>query len=88
MTNKDLILILEKRFCENLNRHKDINWNDILKRLNQKVLISLRYMEETGGEPDIIAYNKESDKYLYCDCSKESPIYRRNLCYDNDALNK
>ena len=85
MTNKDLVLILEKRFKENRNRHMSIDWNDILKRLNEETLSSLKYMEETGGEPDVILYDKENDKYLYCDCSKESPIYRRNLCYDNEA---
>lgn len=88
MTNTDLILILEKRFNENMNRHIGIKWNDILKRLNQNALLSLRYMEETGGEPDVIRYDKENNNYIYCDCSKESPVYRRNLCYDNEALNK
>ena len=88
MTNKDLVLILEKRFKENRNRHMSIDWNDILKRLNEETLSSLKYMEETGGEPDVILYDRENDKYLYCDCSKESPIYRRNLCYDHEALNR
>lgn len=88
MINTDLILILEKRFNENMNRHIGIKWNDILKRLNQNALLSLRYMEETGGEPDVIRYDKENNNYIYCDSSKESPVYRRNLCYDNEALNK
>ena len=43
-------------------------------------------MEETGGEPYVIMYDEENDNYLYCDCSKESPIHRRSLCYDNEAL--
>ena len=88
MTNKDLILILKKRFYENTNRHIGIKWNDALKRLNEKALSSLKYMEETGGEPDVILYDEKNNCYLYCDCSKESPIHRRNLCYDNEALNK
>lgn len=86
MTNTDFIFILEKRFKENINRHIGINWNDILKRLNEDTLLSLKYMEETGGEPDVIMYDEENDNYLYCDCSKESPIHRRSLCYDNEAL--
>lgn len=88
MTDTDLISILEKRFNENNNRHIGIEWNNILIRLNANALVSLKYMEETGGEPDVIMHDKEEDKYLYCDCSKESPIHRRNLCYDNEALNK
>ena len=88
MTNTDLIFILERRFKENMNRHIGIEWNHILKRLNQKALVSLNYMEETGGEPDVIMYDEKNDHYVYCDCSKESPIHRRNLCYDNEALDK
>lgn len=88
MTEKELILILEKRFKENMNRHIDVKWDTVLKRLNENILLSLKYMEQTGGEPDIVIYDKKSEIYSYCDCSKESPIYRRNLCYDNEALNK
>lgn len=88
LTNTELICILEKRFKENMNRHIDLKWNNVLERLNENVLLSLKYMEETGGEPDVIMYDEESDHYVYCDCSKESPIDRRNLCYDNEALDK
>ncbi len=87
MSNEELILILEKRFIKNENMHKEINWNDVLKRLNNEVLFSIRYMEETGGEPDVIMYDKENDKYVYCDTSIETPIGRRSFCYDIDALN-
>ena len=87
MSNEELILILEKRFIKNENMHKGINWNDVLKRLNNEALFSIRYMEETGGEPDVIMYDKENDKYVYCDTSIETPIGRRSFCYDIDALN-
>ena len=87
MSNEELILILEKRFIKNENMHKGINWNDVLKRLNNEALFSIRYMEKTGGEPDVIMYDKENDKYVYCDTSIESPIGRRSFCYDIDALN-
>lgn len=87
MSNEELILILEKRFIKNENMHKEINWNDVLKRLNNEALFSIKYMEETGGEPDVIMYDKENDKYVYCDTSIETPIGRRSFCYDIDALN-
>ena len=87
MTNQELISILEKRFNAHQERHKDLNWSDILKRLNNEVLKSLMYMEETGGEPDIIKYDEKNDKYIFCDTSIESPIGRRSLCYDLEALN-
>jgi hypothetical protein len=43
-------------------------------------------MENTGGEPDVISYNKKTNEYTFVDCSKESPIGRRSLCYDGKAL--
>ena len=87
MSNEELISILEKRFIINEKMHKGINWDDVLKRLNNESLLSLRYMEETGGEPDVIMHDKENDKFVYCDTSIESPIGRRSFCYDIDALN-
>ncbi len=59
MTGKELILILEKRFKENMNRHANIKWDNVLKRLNKDILLSLKYMEESGGEPDIIIFDKK-----------------------------
>jgi hypothetical protein len=41
-------------------------------------------MEETGGEPDVIGM--ENGRYLFADCSVESPAGRRSLCYDDAAL--
>ena len=58
MNNEELVLILENRFIKNQSIHKNINWNDILKRLTDEVLSSLKYMEEKGGEPDVIMYDK------------------------------
>lgn len=87
MSDNELIETLEKRFNQNINYHKDILWKDVNKRLNDDVIKSLKYMEETGGEPDVIMYDKSCDKYIYCDTSMESPIGRRSLCYDKEALN-
>jgi hypothetical protein len=43
-------------------------------------------MEETGGEPDVVGYDKKTDEFTFYDCSAESPKGRRSLCYDHDAL--
>lgn len=43
-------------------------------------------MELSGGEPDVIAYDKASGQCVFCDCSAESPAGRRSLCYDRAAL--
>ena len=43
-------------------------------------------MEASGGEPDVIGYDSHASQFIFCDCSSESPVGRRNLCYDNAAL--
>ena len=43
-------------------------------------------MEETGGEPDVVAYDEKTGEYIFYDCSAESPKGRRSLCYDNEAM--
>ena len=87
MTNNELILILKTRFENNTKFHKDIIWEDVEKRFTDELLDSLKYMEETGGEPDVIRYNESNDQFVYCDTSIESPLGRRSLCYDEEALN-
>ncbi len=84
MTNSELLQILELRFEENPHRHKLLHWKDVLKRLesDDEKLMSLVKMENTGGEPDVIGYDDVNKRYIYCDCSKESPSLRRNICYD------
>lgn len=84
----ELFKILKKRFEQNMNRHKGLVWAEIQKKLESDTekLWSLNEMEKTGGEPDIIDYDQKSEKYIFCDCSAESPIGRRSLCYDQEAL--
>lgn len=83
-----LIKTLKSRFDKNMNRHKDAEWNKVQSRLeaNPEKLWSLNEMELTGGEPDVIGYDKKTGEYIFCDCSAESPKERRSLCYDDDAL--
>ena len=80
-----LIDTLRERFEANMQRHKGIKWQDVEARLDAKKLKSLEQMEETGGEPDVTGQDKKSGKYLFCDCSKESPKGRRSTCYDREA---
>ncbi|MDD3556669.1 MAG: DUF4256 domain-containing protein [Proteiniphilum sp.] len=85
---ESLFGILKKRFEQNMDRHPNLQWNDIQQRLdaNRDNLWSLNEMEETGGEPDVIGQDAGTGEYLFCDCSAESPKERRSLCYDPDAL--
>jgi hypothetical protein len=84
----EVLEILKLRFEKNMNRHIKLKWENIENKLinNPSVLSTLSMMENTGGEPDVISYDKKSDEYTFVDCSKESPIGRRSLCYDGKAL--
>ena len=84
-----MIKILKERFEKNMNRHPDIAWDQVEARLreNPEVLEKLRKMEETGGQPDVIGTD-ENGKFIFCDCSPETPAGRRSLCYDDEALRK
>ncbi len=85
---EELFKILKARFEKNMKRHKDIEWEKVKAKLdiNAKKVWSLNEMERTGGEPDVIAYDKKTDEYIFYDCSPESPQGRRSVCYDHQAL--
>lgn len=79
---------LEARFEKNKDRHKGIQWKDVQAKLekNPKKILALSKMEATEGEPDLVAYDKKADEYIFFDCSAESPKGRRSICYDREAL--
>lgn len=85
---KELLSTLKVRFEKNSGRHKNIDWSDVQKKLEKKTdkLRSLSEMERTGGEPDVVSYDKKTDEFIFFDCSAESPKDRRSLCYDREAL--
>ena len=83
-----LLAILKARFEENMNRHKGLSWDKVQARLqaNTKKLDSLHEMEQTGGEPDVVSYDKKTGEYIFYDCAAETPKGRRSVCYDREAL--
>lgn len=85
---EDLLRTLKTRFEKNMRRHKGIAWDDVQARLESRpdALGSLREMEATGGEPDVIGWDKAAGVHIFCDCSAESPAGRRSVCYDREAL--
>ncbi|MGC1378797.1 MAG: DUF4256 domain-containing protein [Anaerolineales bacterium] len=85
---EDLLKTLKTRFEKNMNRHKGLEWAGVQAKLeaDPEKLWSLNEMEGTGGEPDVVGYDKETGEYMFCDCSAESPKGRRSLCYDREAL--
>jgi hypothetical protein len=85
---EELLKTLEKRFEKNMNRHKGLEWNKIKAKLEASPakLWSLNEMELTGGEPDVVAFDKKTGTYLFFDCSPETPSERRSICYDREGL--
>lgn len=83
-----LLTTLKTRFEKHPARHKGLSWDAVQARLVSapKALQVLAAMERTGGEPDVIAFEKTADQYVFCDCSAESPAGRRSLCFDGKAL--
>jgi hypothetical protein len=85
---QELLETLQERFEKNMNRHKDVEWAKVSAKLekNAEKLWSLSEMERTGGEPDVVAFDKKTGEYIFYDCAAESPKDRRSLCYDREAL--
>jgi len=85
---EELLKTLKARFEKNMNRHKGLEWAKVQAKLeaNADRLWSLNEMERTGGEPDVVGYDKKTGEYIFYDCSAESPKGRRSLCYDRAAL--
>jgi Protein of unknown function (DUF4256) len=93
--HEGLFNALKARFEKNVNRHESLEWSKVRGKLEAclsgrqdktEKLWSLGEMERTGGEPDIVGYDKKTDEYIFYDCSAESPNGRRSLCYDREAL--
>jgi hypothetical protein len=84
----ELLSALKARFEKNMNRHENLEWAKVQAKLetNLEKLWSLGEMERTGGEPDVIGFDKEAGEYIFYDCSAESPKGRRSVCYDREAL--
>lgn len=85
---EELISTLKKRFQKNMHLHKGIDWDRVEAKLqsNPGKLWSLHEMESTGGEPDVISFDKKKGEYIFYDCAAESPKGRRSYCYDRKAL--
>jgi len=85
---EELLRALKARFEKNMNRHKGLEWAKVQAKLetNTEKLRSLNEMESTGGEPDVVGYDKKTGEYIFYDCSAESPKGRRSVCYDRAGL--
>jgi hypothetical protein len=85
--SSELLDELKERFEKNAARHKGLKWTDVQKKLEAAPgkLWSLSEMERTGGEPDVVGFDKKTGEFVFYDCAAESPKERRSLCYDRKA---
>ena len=85
---EELLTALKARFEKNMKRHKGLEWAKVQAKLegSTEKLWSLNEMENTGGEPDVVGFDKKTGEYIFYDCSEESPKGRRSFCYDREAL--
>jgi hypothetical protein len=83
-----LLGTLQARFQAHRHWHEGADWATLQARLlaDPAKLAALQAMEDTGGEPDVIGWDKPSGLFTFCDCSAESPAGRRSLCHDRQAL--
>ncbi len=83
----ELLRTLQTRFESNMRRHPGVAWADVEARLEGKgkALESLLAMEASGGEPDVVAGGGRRGELRFCDCSPESPVGRRSVCYDAES---
>lgn len=84
---EELLGELKARFEKNMVRHKGLAWAEVQARIeaDPAKLRSLSEMDRTGGEPDVVGFDKKTGEFIFYDCSPESPKGRRSLCYDRDA---
>ena len=86
----ELLNILKTRFECNMKHHKGLAWADLQARLQagERKLASLHQMEATGGEPDVVGFDRKTGEYIFYDCAPQSPIGRRSICYDRPGQKK
>ena len=85
---EELLRALKARFEKNMHRHEGLEWAKVEAKLqaNAEKLRALNEMERTGGEPDVVGHDKETDEYIFFDCSAETPKDRVSVCYDREGL--
>ena len=84
---EELLELLKTRFEKHTDRHQSLEWGKIKPKLEKitNKLWSLSEMERTGGEPDVVGHDDDTDEYIFFDCSADSPNGRRSVCYDREG---
>jgi hypothetical protein len=78
----ELINNLKSRFEKNMQRHSRISWDIVQIRIEDKPekIRSLFQMGESGGEPDAVIFNKDTDEiHFYRLFSREYKRQKKSL---------
>lgn len=64
---EELLRVLKTRFEKNMRRHEEVQWAEVQAKLesNPQKLWSLNEMERTGGEPDVVSYDKQTGELIF-----------------------
>ena len=85
---EELLSTLKARFEKNMNRHKNLEWAKVQAKLEvlTEKLWSLGEMERTGGEPDVVGFDKATHEYIFYDCSAERYCLSFQIFFNNFVL--
>jgi hypothetical protein len=76
---------LKVRFEKNMNRRKGFEWPRIEAKLeaHPEKLSSLKAIESTGREPDVVGYDQKTGQYISYDCQRK--VLKAAFVYHNGA---
>jgi len=72
---QELLRALKGRFEKYMSRHKSLDWAKAQAKLeaNTEKLWSLNEMERTGGEPDVVGYDKMTANSFFMIAPRKVP---------------
>ncbi len=70
------------RFEATPDRHEGLSYDEVESRLTSSKQAALTWMEQTGGEPNVVTLD---GRFVIVDTVKESPSGRRSVCLDESA---
>lgn len=81
----EILDTLKERFMANMDRHPEVSWDDVIGKLDKDQAAAVAWMEESGGEPDVIAF---PSGLAIVDCAKEAPAGQHQLVAGAFAMTK
>ena len=76
------LTMFRDRFEATPDRHDGLSYDEVETRLTSSKRAALVWMEQTGGEPNVV---KLEGRLVITDTVNESPTGRRSVCFDEAA---